>query len=198
VSRPTLVLASTSPWRAELLGRLGLPFEQASPELDETPWMERGLPARELTVQLAVAKAAAVAARWPGALVLGADQVVSIDGRILGKPGTIERAAEQLELLSGRTHELVTGLALHDGRTGEVRTGIDVHEVTLRALDRTAIDRYVRREDVTGCAGSYKVEGLGIALFERVSGVDYTAVIGLPLTRVTALLALVGLDPLGS
>ena len=192
----TLVLASTSVWRGELLARLGLPFDQDDPLLDETPWMERGLPARELTVQLARAKAAAVAARRPGDLVLGADQVVSIDGVILGKPGSRERAIEQLELLSGRTHELVTGLALHDTRTGRVRTALDVHEVTLRPLGRSSIVRYVDREDVTGCAGAYKVEGLGITLFEAVRGDDYTAVIGLPLTRVTGLLAEVGMDPL--
>jgi septum formation protein len=191
-----LVLASTSVWRGELLARLGLAFDQDDPELDETPWMERGLPARELTVALARAKAAAVAARRPGDLVLGADQVVSVAGRILGKPGSRERAIEQLELLSGRTHELVTGLALHDAGTGEVQTAVDVHEVTLRSLPRSSIVRYVDREEVTGCAGAYKVEGLGIALFRAVRGDDYTAVIGLPLTRVTELLAAAGMDPL--
>lgn len=192
-----LVLASTSVWRGKLLARLGLPFVQEDPLLDEAPWMARGLPARELTVELARAKAAAVAARRPGDLVLGADQVVSLDGRILGKPGSRARAIEQLEALAGRTHELATGLVLHDGRTGRIRTALDVHRVSLRDLDRSSIVRYVDREDVTGCAGAYKVEGLGIALFQAVRGDDYTAVIGLPLTRVVELLSEVGMDPLG-
>jgi len=192
-----LVLASTSAWRAELLARLGLPFDQEDPELDETPWMRSDLPAEQLTRQLALEKASVVAARRPGDLVLGADQVVNIDGRILGKPGTRERAIEQLMLLRGRTHELVTGLALVGGRDQLARTDLDVHRVTLRDLSRSAIVRYVDREDVTGCAGAYKVEGLGISLFRSVSGDDYTAVIGLPLTRVVELLALAGMDPLG-
>lgn len=190
-----LILASTSRWRAELLSRLGLPFSQEDPGIDEAPWKDRGLPARRLVVALARAKAQAVARRRPGALVLGADQVASIDGRILGKPGSAEAAVEQLLLLQGRTHELVTGLALCQGR--RVRTALDVHRATMRQLDRARIERYVAREDVTGCAGAYKVEGLGIALFSKLCGRDFSAVIGLPLTRVVELLSRVGRDPLG-
>lgn len=192
-----LVLASTSPWRGELLAQLQVPFEQVDPQLDEEPWKRRGLSARQLVVELARAKAAAVLAQHPDALALGADQVVCVDGRILGKPGTPERAIEQLELLAGRTHELIGGLALHDGRTGSVRTALDVHEVRLRPLDRAAIERYVSAEDVTGCAGSYRIEGLGVSLFETITGSDYTGVIGLPLMTVTRLLVQAGLDPLG-
>jgi len=192
-----LILASTSPWRAELLARLQVPFEVADPELDEAPFNSSGLPATELVVELARAKAAAVARGRSGVLVLGADQVVSLDGDILGKPGTPQRAVEQLERLAGRTHELVTGLALHDADSGLVRTGLDVHRVTLRDLPREALVRYVSREDVTGCAGSYRIEGLGIALFAGTEGSDYTGIIGLPLTLTTKLLIWAGIDPLG-
>lgn len=192
-----LILASTSPWRGELLARLGLPFVQEDPGVDESVLKAEGLPVGSLVKQLAVAKAVAVSERHPGALVIGADQAVSVDGLILGKPGTRERAIEQLEQLSGRTHELYTGVALVGGGDALVRTALDVHRVSLRDLDRSAIVRYVDREDVTGCAGAYKVEGLGISLFRAVSGDDYTAVIGLPLTRLVELLGLAGMDPLG-
>lgn len=195
---PPLVLASTSPWRRDLLARLGLPFEAIDPRLDEAPWKDRGLGPEELVVALAIAKAEAGGALRPGSLVIGSDQVACIDGRILGKPGSVERAVEQLQALAGRTHRLVTGVALLDGRSGQVSTALDVHEVTLRALSEEQLRCYVDRDRPLACAGSYKLEGLGIALFERVVGEDYTGVIGLPLTAVVRLLGAVGLDPLGS
>jgi septum formation protein len=191
-----LVLASTSPWRRELLERLGLAFDAVDPELDEDPWKKRGLEPDRLVVALAEAKAQAGAALRPDALVLGSDQVACIDGLILGKPGTTEAACAQLRLLSGRTHRLLTGLALLDARSGSVRTALDVHEVTVRELSDAAIRSYVERDQPLSCAGSYKVESLGIALFERVRGDDYTAVIGLPLTAVVRLLLQAGIDPL--
>jgi len=191
-----LILASTSTWRGRLLKQLQLPFEQRDPGVDEAPFKDRGLAAPDLVVELAKAKAAAVADGSPDALVIGADQVVALDGRILGKPGTRERAIEQLTLLAGRTHQLVGGIALHDTGSGEVRTALDVHSVTVRPLTRAAIERYVDAEDVTGCAGSYRIEGLGVSLFEQIEGSDYTGVIGLPLMVVTRLLTAAGLDPL--
>jgi septum formation protein len=124
--------------------------------------------------------------------------VVSVDGIILGKPGTRERAAEQLRLQAGRTPELITGLALLDGAAGRVRTELDVSILTFRPLTEDQIQAYLAREDVTGCAGSFRLEGLGISLFEAISGRDYTGVIGLPLMAVTRLLAAVGMDPLGN
>ena len=195
---PPLVLASTSPWRRELLLRLGLAFEAIDPDLDEQPFKDRGLSPEDLVLMLAAAKAEAGGALRPGALVLGSDQVACIDERILGKPGTAERAAEQLQALAGRTHRLVTGVALLDGRTGRVASALDVHEVTLRPLSDAQIRRYVDLDQPLACAGSYKLEGLGIALFERVRGDDYTGVIGMPLTAVVRLLGAVGLDPLGA
>lgn len=190
-----LLLASTSPWRGELLERLGLPFEQVDPDLDEEPWKGRGLSVEDLVTQLAVAKASALADRAPDAFILGADQVAELDGDVLGKPGTAGRAVEQLSRLAGRTHRLVTGLALLCP-DGSVRTALDVHEVTLRALTRPQIEHYVQRDQPLACAGSYKLESLGIALLQRCRGDDYTAVIGLPLTQVVRLLAESGWDPL--
>ncbi|MCP4868488.1 MAG: septum formation protein Maf [Proteobacteria bacterium] len=192
-----LVLASTSPWRGELLARLGLPFEQLDSGLDEEPWKHRGLEARDLTLQLAEAKARALGITGD-ALVLGADQVVCVGDSILGKPGTPERAAEQLRLQSGGTPELITGLALLDCATGTVRTELDVSVLRFRVLTEGQIQRYVASEDVTGCAGSFRLEGLGISLFESISGRDYTGIIGLPLMAVTRMLADADLDPLGN
>lgn len=193
---PPLVLASTSRWRRGLLERLGVPFACADPELDEDPWKERGLPPRELVEQLAVAKARAVAEQHPGALVLGGDQVACVGDAVLGKPGTVERAEAQLRSMAGRTHELVSGMALLDTRDGTVRTLVDVHRMTLRPLTDGQIAEYVRRERPLDAAGSYYIEGLGIALFESLRGDDYTAILGMPLTGVVRLLAEAGVDVL--
>jgi len=192
-----LVLASTSPWRGELLRRLRLPFEQLDPDLDEAPYKERGLPPEELVRVLATAKARALAAEAPDALIFGADQVVAIDGKVLGKPGSEARAVEQLTFLAGRTHHLVTGVALLDARTGAVECRVDVHRMTMRALSEAAIRDYVRRDDPIACAGSYKVESLGIALFDEMDGVDWTAIVGIPLTVVVDLLHAAGVEVLG-
>lgn len=193
---PPLVLASTSRWRADLLRRLGLPFHQADSDLDEGPWKARGLAPEQLVTELAVAKARAVAPAHPGALVLGGDQVAVLEGRILGKPGTAARARAQLAALSGATHELVTGTALLDGRTGTVHTTVDVHRMRMRPLTDAQIAAYVAREEPLDACGSYYIEGLGVALFEELSGTDYTAIMGLPLTHVVRLLTGAGVDVL--
>ena len=196
MSAPCVILASTSPWRADLLSRLQVSFDQVDPEVDEDPYKERGLPPRELVTELAVAKARAVAARHPEALVIGADQVAFLDGRVLGKPGTAERAEAQLGMLAGRTHELVTGTALIDGRTGDLHTAVDVHRMTMRDLSRQQIASYIQREAPLDAAGSYYIEGLGIALFDGIDGSDFTAIIGLPLTQVVRLFTASGIDVL--
>ncbi len=196
MSAKRLILASTSSWRADLLARLQVPFDQVDPEVDEAPYKERGLPPRDLVTLLAIAKAQAVAARHPEAVVIGADQVAFLDGRVLGKPGSVERAEAQLGLLSGRTHELVTGTALIDGPTGDVRTAVDVHRMTMRTLSHQQIASYVRRESPLDAAGSYYIEGLGIALFDGIDGSDFTAIIGLPLTQVVRLFMASGIDVL--
>jgi len=183
----SLVLASTASWRGDLLRQLGLPFVQADPQLDEQPWKQRGLPPRELVTELARAKARALAASYPDALLLAADQVAVFEGTVLGKPGNAERAVEQLLLLSGRSHELVTGVALHDARSGRDHTTVVVRTLTMRSLSSAAAEEYVRRDCPLQCAGSYRIEALGIALFEHIDG-DSSGVVGLPLMAVTGLL----------
>ncbi len=192
-----LVLASTAPWRADLLRQLGLPFVQADPQLDERPWKQRGLPPNELVTELALAKARALAAAYPDALLLAADQVAVFEGTVLGKPGSFDAAVEQLLMLSGHSHDLVTGLALHDAPSGQAQTTVVVRTMTMRTLSRQAAEDYVRHDSPLQCAGSYRIEALGIALFEHIDG-DSSGVVGLPLMAVTRLLKAAGLDPLAS
>jgi septum formation protein len=171
-------------------------FEAVDPELDEAPWKGLGLSPRELVVTLATEKAQAVLRRRPGCLVLGADQVADVDGRILGKPGDDEHARAQLRELQGRTHHLWTGVALAGPGPEQIRSAVDQHRMVMRPLDADAITRYVAREDVRGCAGSYRVEGLGAALFSAMEGRDWTGIVGLPLLAVVRMLVEAGQDPL--
>jgi MAF protein len=191
----SLVLASTAAWRGDLLRQLQVPFLQVDPELDETPWKQRGLGPRELVVELACAKAKALAPTYPDALLLGADQVAVCDGVILGKPNGTEGAVEQLLMLAGRSHELVTGLALYDPREDTLGTEVVVRTMAMRPLTPLLAQDYVRRDSPQECAGSYRFESLGIALFEDIDG-DSSGVVGLPLMAVTRLLAAAGIDPL--
>lgn len=191
---PPFVLASTSPYRRELLARLGLAFEADGPLYDEEPL---ALAPRELALAHAVGKARSLAARHPDALILGSDQLVSLDGEILGKPGTPEAAFAQLRRLAGRDHELITAIALYDAAHDRLETDVDIHILRLRPLSDAAIRRYIERDRPLNCAGSYKLESLGIALFASISGEDNTAVVGLPLMRLVALLRRFGIDPLG-
>lgn len=185
---PPLVLASTSPYRRELLSRLRLPFETARPEVDETP---RGAEAPEdLAVRLATAKAVAVAARHPGAWVIGSDQVATFDGHVLGKPGDRSRAIAQLRSMSGRDVAFFTGVALVcDDTTFQ---HLDTTRVRVRRLGGDEIARYVDAERPFDCAGSFKSEGLGIALFDAIETRDPTALIGLPLIATAGLLRRAG------
>ena len=196
----SLVLASTSAWRKELLARLKLPFDCVSPELDERPWMEGASSPEQLVIELAEAKARAAAKRasLTDHLVLGADQVAEVAGTILGKPGTPERAVEQLGLLAGRSHRLLTGLALLDTASGTLRTHLDIEVLHMRPLSLEERRNYVAREDVLGCAGSYRIEGLGITLFSSLEVPDWTGVVGLPLMATSHLLRDAGVDPLAS
>ncbi len=189
-----LILASTSRYRRALLERLGVPFEAVAPGVDETGYE---LAPRELARTLSRAKAMAVAATHTDALIIGSDQVACVDGRILTKPGTAQRACEQLRQLAGRPHELITGVCVIDSRTGEAREHVDVHRIALRALTDAEIADYVRRDQPLDCAGSYKIEGLGIALMDQIAGDDFTAITGLPLAAVTSMLAELGLRVLG-
>ncbi len=192
--RPPLVLASTSPYRRELLARLGLPFEVEAPEVDEAPLA--GEAPEALVRRLSEAKARAVAARRPGAVVVGSDQVAVIDGEVLGKPGGPERAREQLRWASGRAVDFLTGLAVLDTRDGCLQLAVVPFRVVFRPLDEARIEAYLRHDEPWNCAGSFRSERLGVALFERMEGDDPTALMGLPLIRLVRMLEAVGLDPL--
>ncbi len=189
-----IVLGSTSPFRRELLERLGLPFETAAPDVNESR-LENESP-EALVLRLSEMKAHAVAADRPDALVIGSDQVAVIDGEILGKPGTHERAVEQLRAASGRRVEFLTGLCLLNGTTGEAQVDLVPFAVQFRELTTTQIENYLRREQPYNCAGSFKSEGLGIALFARMEGDDPNALIGLPLIRLVSMLEAEGVSVL--
>jgi len=193
MSQP-LVLASTSPFRRALLERLGLPFTTAAPEVDETRRPEE--PPQVLVLRLAESKARAVAPEHPGALIIGSDQVACIDGQVIGKPGGRDAAIAQLQRASGKTLMFHTGLCLLNSATGRAQTLVEPFQVHFRPLTLERINGYLDREQPYNCAGSFKSEGLGIALFERLEGEDPSALIGLPLIRLVTLLESEGLDPL--
>lgn len=185
-----VVLGSTSRYRAELLHRLLPEFTQAAPGVDEAALPDEAPAARAL--RLAIAKAEAVAQSHPQVLVIGSDQVAELGGHVLDKPGTAERAREQLRASSGRTVHFHTALCLLDARTGERHTHVDLTRAVFRELDESEIDRYVAREQPLDCAGSFKCEALGISLFERIETTDPSALIGLPLISLARLLRVAG------
>lgn len=187
---PRLILASTSVYRRQLLGRLRLPFEVARPEVDETPRQNES--PRDLAVRLAQAKACAIAERLTAdTWALGSDQVAEVDGKPLGKPGARDAAIAQLQGMRGRCVRFHTALCLAhpDGR---VLAEVDLTEVRFRALEDAEITRYVDAEQPFDCAGSFKSEGLGITLFEHIDNRDPTALVGLPLIATCGLLRQAG------
>lgn len=191
MTRP-LILASSSPYRKELLARLRLPFEAISPDIDESP--RAGEAPHELARRLAREKAEAVARQRPGAVVVGSDQVAICNGQLLGKPGTFERAFAQLRLMAGQTAEFWTAVAVTDGTRTFVAESTT--RCVLRPLTDAEIDSYLRADLPLDTAGSAKVESLGIVLMERIDSDDPTALIGLPLITVTRLLTEFGINPL--
>lgn len=193
-TRPTLILASTSRYRRELLERLRLPFDVHAPDVDETP--QPGEPPAALAKRLALAKAQAVASRFPEAVVIGSDQVADLDGEPLGKPGTHEHAVAQLRAMRGRTVVFQTAVAVLRAATGYAGAALAPVTVRFRALGDAEIEYYLRSEQPYDCAGSAKAEALGIALLEAIDSDDPTALIGLPLIRTCALLRAAGIDPL--
>jgi septum formation protein len=177
--QPALILASTSPFRRELLERLGLVFTVEAPDVDEAHL--EGEPPTERALRLAAAKAEAVALRHPSAVVIGSDQVAAAGGVILDKPGTVERAQRQLKHLSGSQARFHTACAVRWHNTGYSLNHLETVTVAVRDLTATEIENYVAREQPLNCAGSFKSEGLGIALFSRIESEDPTALVGLPL-----------------
>ena len=193
---PPLVLGSTSRYRRELLGRLRLAFDVVAPAVDETP-LPGEAPAA-LARRLALAKARAVAASRPEAVVIGSDQVADLDGEPIGKPGTHERAVEQLRRMSGRTVIFQTALAVVRASTGFEQADLAPVRVTFRHLTDAEIERYLRLEQPYDCAGSAKSETLGIALLDAIESDDPTALVGLPLIRTARMLRAAGLDPVAA
>ena len=193
---PPLILASTSRYRRELLARLRLPFEVVAPEVDETP--QPGEAPAALATRLALAKAEAVARQRPDAVVIGSDQVCEVAGHSLGKPGSHERAVQQLRLQSGREALFHTALAVVHAAAGFARHDLAPVRVRFRALADAEIERYLRLEQPYDCAGSAKCETLGIALLDAIDSDDPTALVGLPLIRTARLLRAAGLDPLAA
>lgn len=181
-----LILASTSPYRQQLLHRLGVPFRSVAPQVDEVAARQPMWTPQELPTNLASLKALDVANHFPAAFVIGSDQVAECEGQVLGKPGDRTGAIRQLTFLSGKTHTLWTAVAC--AVEGELLTHLDCTRLTLRTLTPSEIERYVDAEAPWDCAGSYKFESRGISLLEAVETTDPTAIIGLPLMAVTTLL----------
>ena len=187
---PALLLASSSPFRRELLGKLQLTFTHQSPDIDES--RREGESPTDLVTRLAREKAEALAAEHPNTLIIGSDQVAVLGDQVLGKPGTRDKAIEQLTAASGQRVTFLTGLCLLNTTTGTAQTACEPFHVQFRALQSGQIERYVDAEQPLNCAGSFKSEGLGIVLFEALEGRDPNSLIGLPLITLTDFLAAEG------
>jgi septum formation protein len=187
---PQLVLASTSPYRRAQLERLGIPFRAKAPVCDESSLKAVESDPIRLTERLARAKAESLLACESGATIIGGDQLVSFDGQVLGKPLSVERAIEQLLAMSGNAHQLITAIVVLKG--AQIFRHTDVSKLHMRPLSRPEIERYVRNERPLDCAGSYKIESRGIALFERIDSEDQTAITGLPLIALVSILRELG------
>ena len=185
-------MASSSRYRRDLLKRLQLPFKSWSPEVDEAPLDSE--PPRQTAVRLARAKAEAAGRKFPSAWVIGSDQVADLDGRPLGKPGTLDNAREQLQHVSGHSVFFHTALCVFHSRLGRRHERLVTTDVVFRRLTDAEIDRYLEREPALDCAGSAKSEGLGISLLSRLGGEDPTALVGLPLIALSAILRAEGFD----
>ena len=182
-----LILASSSPYRRELLARLQLDFECDSPDIDESALTDES--AEQLVQRLALEKSRAVATRQPNSLIIGSDQAaVLADGTVLGKPGTADKAVQQLMAASGSRVIFLTGLCLLNSETGKSQLCCEQYAVQFRTFTEDMARRYVEKEQPLNCAGSFKSEGLGITLFEKFIGDDPNSLIGLPLIRLTRML----------
>jgi septum formation protein len=194
-TRP-IILASTSPYRKQLLERLNIPFEQRAPICDESAY--RHLEPVEMARQLAEIKARRATRPDEDALVIGSDQVLALEGECLGKPGTRERAVEQLMALQGRTHALITAVALYESQRNICHIDVDIHTLTMHSWTKEQVARYVAADNPLDCAGAYKLESRGIALFSQIDAepgaADDTAIVGLPLLKLLGLFRRAGLE----
>ncbi len=186
MTTPPLILASTSPYRRAQLEQLGVPFSCEAPGVDERAAEPQGATPREVAAALARAKALAVAARHPGAIVIGGDQVCVLDDEVLHKPGSAERAVEQLARLAGRTHRLISAICVARGERCVCHE--DVTELDMRPLSEEERRRYVEADQPLDCAGSYKLEARGVTLFSAIRSADHSAIQGLPLLALCELL----------
>ncbi|UCB54909.1 MAG: septum formation inhibitor Maf [Thiotrichales bacterium] len=190
-----LILASTSPYRKALLDRLQVDFQCAAPDIDESPLA--GESVENMVVRLAKLKAEAVAASHPDALVIGSDQSAVLEGEILTKSGNFDNAVRELQKASGKRIVFQTGLCLLNSASGNIQTACIPYTVVFKSLTQDMIEDYVKKEQPYHCAGSFKSEGLGIALFERFEGADPNALIGLPLIKLIEMLSNEGFSVLG-
>lgn len=191
-----LILGSTSPYRRELMQRLAIPFETAAPDIDETRF--DGESARDMVLRLSLQKAQAVAAQYPDALIIGSDQCAVLHEQVIGKPGSHDNAVQQLQNSSGQTVAFLTGLCLYDSRDGSYQLDVVLFAVDFRELTDAEIDAYLRKDQPYNCAGSFRSESLGITLFKRMHGDDPSALMGLPLIRLSQMLKQAGVDLLAA
>lgn len=189
-----LILGSSSPFRAEILAKLGLPFIKVSPDIDETSLA--GEKPEQLVQRLSEQKAYKIAENHPDALIIGSDQVAVLEGQVLGKPGNHDNAMKQLLAASGKTVTFLTGLALLNSQTKRIQSVVETFKVGFKTLTESQIDFYLHQEQPYQCAGSFKSEGFGISLFSRLNGNDPNSLIGLPLIRLISLLEYEGVDVL--
>jgi len=189
-----LILGSSSPFRAELLNKLGLNFATSSPDIDESALKNES--AEQLVQRLSEQKASKIAETHSDALIIGSDQVALLDGAIIGKPGNHDNAVKQLTAASGKTVRFLTGLALLNSKTGQLQSLVEIFEVSFKTLSAHQIEFYLQQEKPYQCAGSFKSEGFGISLFSKLKGDDPNSLIGLPLIRLISLLKNEGIDVL--
>lgn len=192
----TLVLASSSPYRRQLLQKLGLAFAWASPDIDETP--DKHETPEQLVLRLAKQKATALTTTFPEHLIIGSDQIATLNNQIIGKPHTHEAAADQLKSFSGKEVVFLTSLCLYNSKTLHSQLTLDKYTVKFRQLSGEQIEHYLRKEEPYDCAGSFKSEGMGICLFERMEGKDPNTLVGLPLIELVNMLINEGIDPLNT
>ncbi|MCY4644872.1 MAG: Maf family protein [Bacteriovoracales bacterium] len=194
MGQKTLILASSSPFRRELLSRLAVSFQTVSPTVEEQTYKDSISDPKTLSKVLALEKAKNVLSSHPDAVAIGADQLVFSCGQIFGKPLGRAKAKEQLAQLSGKTHELITGVALYDG--SRLREWTQIDHLTMKSLSEEKIERYLNLDAPFQCAGSYRIEKSGIALFDKIETDDYTGIIGLPLVELSKGLAAFGFEVL--